>query len=501
MSGSPSSRAAAASASPAALQTRVVEALSAVLPRHAILFRKEETGPFECDGLTAYRAQPLVVVLPETESQVADVLRTCHALGVPVVSRGAGTGLSGGALPHERGVTLSLARLNRIVSVDRIACTATVQCGVRNAAISEAAAPHGLYYAPDPSSQIACTIGGNVAENAGGVHCLKYGLTLHNVLRVRGYLADGEPVEFGSDALDAAGLDLLAVMVGSEGMLAVATEITVRLVPRPKVARCIVASFADLETAGRAVAAIIAAGIIPAGLEMMDQPMTAAVEDFVHAGYDLDAAAILLCESDGTPEEVEEEIARMVAVMEGAGATRFDISTSETERLKFWSGRKNAFPASGRVSPDYLCMDSTIPRRKLAEMLGRIGEMSVRYGLRCCNVFHAGDGNLHPMILFDANDPDQLQRAERFGAEILETSVEMGGSITGEHGVGVEKLNSMCVQFTQEEREQMLRLKEAFDPRSLLNPGKAIPTLNRCAEYGRMTVRGGRLPFADLPRF
>ena len=501
MSGTPSSRAATASASPAALQTRVVEALSAVLPRHAILFRKEETGPFECDGLTAYRAVPLVVVLPETESQVADVLRTCHALGVPVVSRGAGTGLSGGALPHERGVTLSLARLNRIVSVDRIACTATVQCGVRNAAISEAAAPHGLYYAPDPSSQIACTIGGNVAENAGGVHCLKYGLTLHNVLRVRGYLADGEPVEFGSDALDAAGLDLLAVMVGSEGMLAVATEITVRLVPRPKVARCIVASFADLETAGRAVAAIIAAGIIPAGLEMMDQPMTAAVEDFVHAGYDLDAAAILLCESDGTPEEVEEEIARMVAVMEGAGATRFDISTSEAERLKFWSGRKNAFPASGRVSPDYLCMDSTIPRRKLAEMLGRIGEMSVRYGLRCCNVFHAGDGNLHPMILFDANDPDQLQRAERFGAEILETSVEMGGSITGEHGVGVEKLNSMCVQFTQEEREQMLRLKEAFDPRSLLNPGKAIPTLNRCAEYGRMTVRGGRLPFADLPRF
>ncbi|MBN9206780.1 FAD-linked oxidase C-terminal domain-containing protein [Methylibium petroleiphilum] len=501
MSGSPSSRAAAASASPVALQTRVVEALSAVLPRHAILFRKEETGPFECDGLTAYRAQPLVVVLPETESQVADVLRTCHALGVPVVSRGAGTGLSGGALPHERGVTLSLARLNRIVSVDRIACTATVQCGVRNAAISEAAAPHGLYYAPDPSSQIACTIGGNVAENAGGVHCLKYGLTLHNVLRVRGYLADGEPVEFGSDALDAAGLDLLAVMVGSEGMLAVATEITVRLVPRPKVARCIVASFADLETAGRAVAAIIAAGIIPAGLEMMDQPMTAAVEDFVHAGYDLDAAAILLCESDGTPEEVEEEIVRMVAVMEGAGATRFDISTSEAERLKFWSGRKNAFPASGRVSPDYLCMDSTIPRRKLAEMLGRIGEMSGRYGLRCCNVFHAGDGNLHPMILFDANDPDQLQRAERFGAEILETSVEMGGSITGEHGVGVEKLNSMCVQFTQEEREQMLRLKEAFDPRSLLNPGKAIPTLNRCAEYGRMTVRGGRLPFADLPRF
>jgi glycolate oxidase len=501
MSGSDSSRAATASASPAALRTQVVEALASVLPRHAILFRKEETGPFECDGLTAYRAVPLVVVLPETELQVADVLRTCHALGVPVVSRGAGTGLSGGALPHERGVTLSLARLNRIVSVDRASCTATVQCGVRNAAISEAAAPHGLYYAPDPSSQIACTIGGNVAENAGGVHCLKYGLTLHNVLRVKGYTADGEPVEFGSDALDAPGLDLLAVVVGSEGMLAVATEITVRLIPKPAVARCIVASFADLETAGRAVAAIIGAGIIPAGLEMMDKAMTAAVEDFVHAGYDLDASAILLCESDGTPEEVEEEIERMVTVMEGAGATRFDISRSEAERLRFWSGRKNAFPASGRISPDYLCMDSTIPRRKLAEMLTRIAEMATRYGLRCCNVFHAGDGNLHPMILFDANDPDQLHRAERFGAEILETSVEMGGSITGEHGVGVEKLDSMCVQFTLEEREQMLRLKEAFDPRSLLNPGKAIPTLSRCAEYGRMTVRGGRLPFADLPRF
>ncbi|HWH75450.1 MAG TPA: FAD-linked oxidase C-terminal domain-containing protein [Methylibium sp.] len=485
----------------AALQARVVTALGAVLPSHAILFRREETGPFDCDGLTAYRTIPLVVVLPEDEAQVAAVLRTCHALQVPIVARGAGTGLSGGALPHEFGVTLSLARLNRIVALDPLSGTATVQCGVRNAAISEAAAPHGLYYAPDPSSQIACTIGGNVGENAGGVHCLKYGLTLHNVLQVRGYTIEGEAVEFGGRSLDASGLDLLAAFVGSEGMLAVATEITVRLVPKPQLARCIMASFGDLESAGNAVAAIIAAGIIPAGLEMMDKPMTATVEDFVHAGYDLEAEAILLCESDGTPEEVEEEIGRMVDVLRGSGATAVTVSESEAQRLKFWSGRKNAFPASGRISPDYLCMDSTIPRKKLAEMLRCIAEMQGRYGLRCYNVFHAGDGNLHPMILFDANDPDQLHRAEAFGADILETSVEMGGTITGEHGVGIEKLNSMCVQFTPEERAQLLRLKNAFDPGTMLNPGKVIPTLNRCAEYGRMTVRGGRLPFPNLPRF
>jgi glycolate oxidase len=485
----------------AVLQARVVEALASVLPRHAILFRREETGPFDCDGLTAYRELPLVVVLPEDDAQVARVLRTCHALQVPVVARGAGTGLSGGALPHRLGVTLSLARLNRVLSIDPIGCTATVQCGVRNAAISAAAAAHGLYYAPDPSSQIACTIGGNVAENAGGVHCLKYGLTLHNVLQVRGYTVEGEAVDLGSKALDAPGFDLLASFVGSEGMLAVATEITVRLVPRPQRARCIMASFGDLETAGDAVAAIIAAGIIPAGLEMMDQPMTAAVEDFVHAGYDLDAAAILLCESDGTPDEVEEEIGRMVEVLRGSGATAIAVSEDEAQRLRFWSGRKNAFPASGRISPDYLCMDSTIPRRKLAPMLRRIAEMQERYGLRCCNVFHAGDGNLHPMILFDASDPGQLRRAEEFGAEILETSVEMGGTITGEHGVGVEKLNSMCVQFTPEERAQLRRLKRAFDPHNMLNPGKVIPTLSRCAEYGRMVVRGGRLPFENLPRF
>ncbi|MDP1789215.1 MAG: FAD-linked oxidase C-terminal domain-containing protein, partial [Methylibium sp.] len=429
----------AATALPAALsreersrrQAEVVAALAPLLPAHALLWQREDTIPYECDGLTAYRAMPLVVALPETEAQVAAVLKACHRLAVPVVARGAGTGLSGGAMPHELGVTLSLAKFNRILKVDPLSRTAVVQTGVRNAAISEAASPHGLYYAPDPSSKIACTIGGNVAENSGGMHCLKYGLTIHNVLRVRGFTVEGEPVEFGSEALDAPGLDLLSAVIGSEGMLAVTLEVTVKLVPKPLLARAILASFDDVRKAGNAVAALIGAGIIPAGLEMMDKPMTAAVEDFVHAGYDLDAHAILICESDGTPEEVEEEIARMVAVMEGAGATRFDISTSETERLKFWSGRMNAFPASGRISPDYLCMDSTIPRRKLAEMLTRIAEMATRYGLRCCNVFHAGDGNLHPMILFDANDPDQLHRAERFGAEILETSVEMGGSITG----------------------------------------------------------------------
>jgi len=482
-------------------QSEVVTALQAVLPPHAVLWQAEDTTPYECDGLTAYRQQPLAVALPETEAQVAAVLRACHRLQVPVVARGAGTGLSGGAMPHNLGVTLALAKFNQIVQVDPLARTATVQCGVRNLAISEAAARHGLYYAPDPSSQIACTIGGNVAENSGGVHCLKYGLTLHNVLRVRGFTVEGEAVEFGSTALDTPGLDLLPAVVGSEGMLAVTIEVTVRLVPRPKLARCIMASFDDIRKAGDAVAAVIAAGIIPAGLEMMDKPMTAAVEDFVHAGYDLSAAAILLCESDGTPEEVAEEIDRMLDVLSGAGATRMEVSKDEAQRLTFWSGRKNAFPASGRISPDYMCMDSTIPRKRLADILLAIAEMEKTYQLRCCNVFHAGDGNLHPLILFDANDPDQLHRAELFGADILETSVQLGGTVTGEHGVGVEKLASMCVQFSPEERTQMEALKTAFDPAGLLNPGKVIPTLHRCAEYGKMHVKKGLLPFPELERF
>ena len=484
-----------------ARRAEVVRALSRVLPAHALLARSEDTIPYECDGLTAYRNRALAVALPETEQQVAAVLQACHALGVPVVARGAGTGLSGGAMPHSEGVTLSLAKFNRIVRIDPLSCTALVQAGVRNLAISEAAGPHGLYYAPDPSSQIACTIGGNIAENSGGVHCLKYGLTLHNVLQVRGFTVEGEPVSFGSQALDSPGLDLLPLVVGSEGMLAVVTEVMVKLVPKPQLARCIMASFADIEAAGEAVAAVIAAGIIPAGLELMDKRMMAAVEDFVHAGYDLDAAAILLCESDGTPEEVGEEIERMSAVLRAAGATRIEVSRDEAQRQKFWSGRKNAFPASGRISPDYMCMDSTIPRKRLAEILRAIEAMEQQYGLRCANVFHAGDGNLHPLILFDANDPDQLHRCELFGADILETSVRLGGTVTGEHGVGVEKLNSMCVQFSPEEREQMFALKRAFDPNEGLNPGKVIPTLQRCAEYGKLTVLRGLLPFPDLPRF
>ena len=482
-------------------QAQIVQGLQAHLPAHQLLWQREDTTPYECDGLTAYRERPLVVALPETEAQVQAVLRTCHALDVPVVARGAGTGLSGGAMPHRMGVTLSLAKFNRILAVDTASRTARVQCGVRNLAISEAAAPHGLYYAPDPSSQIACTIGGNVAENSGGVHCLKYGLTLHNVLQVRGFTIEGEAIAFGSEALDGPGLDTLSIVVGSEGMLAVTTEVTVKLVPKPQLARCIMASFDDMRKAGDAVAAVIAAGIIPAGLEMMDKPMTAAVEDYVHAGYDLSAAAILLCESDGTPEEVAEEIGRMSAVLRRCGATAIAVSRDEAERLKFWSGRKNAFPASGRISPDYMCMDSTIPRKRLADILLAIQQMEKKYQLRCANVFHAGDGNLHPLIMFDANDADQLHRCELFGADILETSVAMGGTVTGEHGVGVEKLNSMCVQFSAAENEQMFGVKRAFDARGLLNPGKVIPTLQRCAEYGKMLVRGGKIAHPDLPRF
>jgi glycolate oxidase len=418
-----------------------------------------------------------------------------------VIARGAGTGLSGGALPQGDGVLLSLAKMKRIVAIDPAARIARVQPGVRNLAISDAAAPYGLFYAPDPSSQIACTIGGNVAENSGGVHCLKYGLTVHNVLRVRGFTVDGEPVDFGSEALDSPGLDLLALMHGSEGMLAVATEITVKLLPRPPLARCVMASFDDIGKAGDAVAAIIAAGIIPAGLEMLDRAAASAVEQYAHSGYDLEAAAILLAESDGTPEEVEDELSRMTAVLRASGATALRVSRDEAERLKFWAGRKAAFPAVGRLSPDYYCMDGTIPRRRLGEVLGFIGDMEKKYGLRCPNVFHAGDGNLHPLILFDANDPGQLARTEAFAGEVLEKCVAVGGTITGEHGVGVEKINQMCVQFGADELEVFRGVKKAFDEYGLLNPGKNIPSLHRCAEFGRMHVRGGQLPHPDLPRF
>ena len=474
--------------------------LARILPADALLVVNEDVKPYECDGLSAYRQVPMAVALPETEAQVVAVIQACRAAGAPLVPRGAGTGLSAGALPHPQGVVLSLAKMKKILHVDPVARVAVVQPGVRNLAISEAAAPLGLYYAPDPSSQIACSIGGNVAENSGGVHCLKYGLTLHNVLRVRAVLITGEIVEFGNHALDGPGYDLLALSIGSEGLLAIVTEVTVRLVPKPEHAQVIIASFADVVTAGNAVAAVIAAGIIPAGLEMMDKPATAAVEPYVKAGYDLDAAAILLCESDGTAEEVAEEIGRMKAVLETSGATRLRVSQSEAERLLFWAGRKAAFPAAGRISPDYYCMDGTIPRKRLGEMLMAIYGMEKKYGLRCINVFHAGDGNMHPLILYDANKPGELERTEAFGAEILRLSVQLGGTITGEHGVGYEKINSMCDQFHSDELRAFHAVKRAFDPEGLLNPEKAIPTLYRCAESGRMHVHGGDLPFPELER-
>jgi glycolate oxidase len=480
---------------------QVAAALRAVLPARAVLADPEDTRPYECDGLAAYRQLPMVVALPDDEAQVLAILKVCRDLDVPIVPRGAGTGLSGGAQPLADGVVISTARLNRILRVEPYARTAVVQPGVRNLAISEAVAPFNLYYAPDPSSQIACTIGGNVAENSGGVHCLKYGLTVHNVLRVRVCTIEGDVIELGGESLDAPGLDLLAVFIGSEGMLGIVTEVTVKLVPKPAQAQVIMASFDDVATGGNAVASVIAAGIIPAGLEMMDRTSSRMVEPFVKAGYDLDAAAILLCEADGTALEVAEEIARMTEVLREAGASAITVSQTEAERLRFWSGRKNAFPAAGRISPDYYCMDGTIPRKQLAHVLARIEEMETTFGLRCANVFHAGDGNMHPLILFDANQPGELDRAEAFGAAILALCVEVGGTITGEHGVGVEKIDSMCVQFRAQELAAFFTVKRAFDPGMLLNPNKAIPTLQRCAELGRMRVTGGVLPFANLPRF
>ena len=482
-------------------QSDVAKALREVLPAHCVLHDEEDIRPYECDGLAAFRQLPMVVCLPENEAQIIAVMEVCRRLQVPIVPRGAGTGLSGGAMPIADGLVVSTAKLNKILKVDAYSRTAVVQPGVRNLAISDAVSPLNLYYAPDPSSQIACTIGGNVAENSGGVHCLKYGLTVHNVLRVRVVTVDGDVIELGNEALDAPGLDLLSVFIGSEGMLGIVSEVTVKLVPKPQTARVIMASFDDVVKGGNAVANVIAAGIIPAGLEMMDKTSSRMVEPFVKAGYDTDAEAILLCESDGTAEEVEEEIARMTTVLENAGATAIAVSQSDAERLRFWSGRKNAFPAAGRISPDYYCMDGTIPRKRLAEVLIGITHMETKYGLRCANVFHAGDGNLHPLIMFDANQPGEFERAEAFGAEILELCVAVGGTITGEHGVGIEKINSMCVQFSREELDAFFAVKNAFDTHSLLNPDKAIPTLHRCAEYGRMHVKKGRLPFADLPRF
>jgi glycolate oxidase len=479
----------------------VATALQARLPPASVLTAGEDLRPYECDGLSAYRQTPLVAVLPATVEEAADVLRVARENATPVVARGSGTGLSGGALPLADGILLSLGKFNRILSLDPLARVAHVQPGVRNVQITEAAAPLGLYYAPDPSSQIACSIGGNVAENSGGVHCLKYGLTVHNIQKVRVLTIEGDAAEIGCDALDAPGYDLLAVITGSEGLLALLTEVTVKLLPKPQVAQVVMASFTSVEAAGEAVAAVIGAGIVPAGLEMMDKMATAAVEDYVHAGYDLEAEAILLCESDGTPEEVAEEIAKITEVMRAAGCTGFSVSKNEAERLKFWSGRKSAFPAVGRISPDYYCIDGSIPRGALSKVLHRIAELSTHYGLRCANVFHAGDGNLHPLILYDSNIPGEFEKTEEYAGEILELCIAVGGTITGEHGVGVEKIKQMCVQFKPAELAQFHAVKAAFDPPGLLNPGKAVPTLNRCAEYGAMRVERGQLRFPDLPRF
>jgi glycolate oxidase len=479
----------------------IVRDLQALLPDLQLLHAKEDLRPFECDGLSAYRITPMLVALPGTIDEVQTLLKYANAHGVPVVARGAGTGLSGGALPLEKGILLVMSRFNRIIEVDAQACIARVQPGVRNLAISQAAAPHGLYYAPDPSSQIACSIGGNVAENAGGVHCLKYGLTVHNILRVEIVTIDGERLTLGSEALDAPGFDLLALITGSEGMLGVVVEVTVKLLTKPQSAKVLLASFDDIEKAGDAVAQIIAAGVIPGGLEMMDNLAIRAAEDFIHAGYPVDAEALLLCEVDGAESDVAEDCARVEALLRTAGATEIRLAANEAERQRFWAGRKNAFPAVGRISPDYYCMDGTIPRRELSRVLRGIADLSAQYGLRVANVFHAGDGNMHPLILFDANAPGEMDRAEAIGARILELCVEVGGSITGEHGVGREKINQMCAQFNGDELTFFHAVKAAFDPSGLLNPGKNVPTLHRCAEFGAMHVHHGALPHPELERF
>ena len=482
-------------------KNEVLAELTRVVPDLTLLHREEDLRPFECDGLSAYRVLPMLVALPERLDQVEALLKQCRELGVPVVTRGAGTGLSGGALPLEQGVLLVMSRFNRILDIDADARIARVQPGVRNLAISEAASPYGLYYAPDPSSQIACSIGGNVAENAGGVHCLKYGLTVHNVLRLEVMTIEGERMTIGSEALDSPGFDLLALMMGSEGMLGVVTEITVKLLPKPETAKVLMASFDDVEKAGAAVGDIIAAGIIPGGLEMMDNLAIRAAEDFIRAGYPVDAEAILLCELDGVEADVDDDIETVRGVLTKAGASDVQLARDETERAKFWAGRKNAFPAVGRMSPDYYCMDGTIPRRELPRVLKGISDLSQQYGLKVANVFHAGDGNMHPLILFDANREGELATAEALGGKILELCVEAGGSITGEHGVGREKINQMCAQFDSLEITAFHAVKAAFDPEGLLNPGKNIPTLARCAEFGAMHVHNNELPHPELPRF
>ena len=471
------------------------------LPVESVIDQPTSLAAYECDGLSAYREQPLLVLLPETVEQVQQVMRLCHEERLPVVSRGAGTSLSGGALPHAEGVVLSLAKMSRILKVDHLSRLAVVEPGVRNLAISEAVAAQGLYYAPDPSSQIVCSIGGNVAENAGGVHCLKYGLTLHNILALRLVSADGEIFEIDQRSLQSDGYDLMPLLVGSEGMLAIVVEVTVKLLPIPRCARVVMGVFDSVEKAGNSVAAIIAEGIIPAGVEMMDNLAIRAAEDFVHAGYPVDAEVILICELDGTEEEVDAQIELVEAVLKKGGAVETRLARDEAERLLFWSGRKAAFPAVGRISPDYYCIDGTIPRKSLSEVLAGIRELSEQYGLRVANVFHAGDGNLHPLILYDSNNEGELEKTEELGSKILLLCIHHGGTITGEHGVGIEKLGEMCVQFGEPERNQFHAIRECFDPLKLLNPGKAIPTLARCAEFNAMHVHNGELRFPELERF
>ncbi len=466
----------------------------------SLLTTPEALAPYECDGLSVYKQQPAMVVLPNTLEEAQAILKHCHAAQVPVVARGAGTGLSGGAMPIEDAVLLSLAKFNKVLDIDVDNRTAVVQPGVRNLAISEAVRHLNFYYAPDPSSQIACTIGGNVAENSGGVHCLKYGLTVHNVMGIKFLNTQGELIELGGNVLDSPGYDLLALMHGSEGLLGIIVEVTVKLLPKPELAQVVLAAFDDVEKAGQAVADIIAAGIVPAGLEMMDRLAIEAAEAFAKAGYPA-AEAILLCEVDGTEAGVHDHIQSVEKVLHAAGATEIRTSQNEAERLQFWAGRKAAFPAVGRLAPDYYCMDGTIPKAALPGVLKKIAQWSAEYQLPVANVFHAGDGNMHPLILYDANKPGELEQTEAFGKKILALCVEVGGSITGEHGVGVEKLDSMCVQFHQHELEQFFAIKHAFDPDKLLNPGKAIPTLHRCAELGRMHVHDGQLPHPELERF
>jgi glycolate oxidase len=479
----------------------IAEALRRIVPGEGVVEAPVEMRAFETDGLTAYRQMPLVVVLPETTAQVSAILKYAHENGVKVVPRGAGTSLSGGALPLADGILLGLSKFNRVLEIDYANRCAVVQPGVTNLAITKAVEHRGFYYAPDPSSQIACTIGGNVAENSGGVHCLKYGLTANNVLGIEMVLITGEVIRLGGKHLDSEGYDLLGVMTGSEGLLGVVTEVTVRILQRPETARAVLVGFPTSEDAGQCVADIISEGIIPGGMEMMDRPAIHAAEEFVHADYPLDVEALLIVELDGPQVEVDHLIARVSEIATANRSTTLRVSTSEEERLLFWAGRKAAFPAVGRISPDYLCMDGTIPRKRLPEVLQGMAELSRLHRLRVANVFHAGDGNLHPLILFDANDPDELERAEQFGADILRLCVKVGGVLTGEHGVGIEKRDLMPEMFSEDDLAQQMRVKCAFDAKGLLNPGKVFPTLHRCAELGRMHVKGGKLPFADIPRF